>query len=258
MDDDFLKKHQVRPNPQFVESLYQEIETQSNRRFAMLFKNMKKPIRLSLVVLCTLLAIGLFSFVFSPTVRAAMQSLFTLNGVEVGVDEETGEIVTSGNTDAIIAQDAHAVLIDGGSEAPIIQDGGKVTFEDVVVEVESAASSRETVTVTDLATRFPDFVLPTNVPAGYELSPDATVVNGTLIGVDWRNATGQMIHYEWGGEAATENNSVVSLQTFDPTGEGGIFMGGLVIASGQSKGVNYSIAATDLSLSEAALQEMAP
>ena len=80
MNDDFLKRHQKRPEPQFAENLYQKIE-QPNifRRFYMFTRKMHPTYQIMVI----LIGVFLFSTMVSSEVRAMVKSLFTFNGVEV-------------------------------------------------------------------------------------------------------------------------------------------------------------------------------
>ena len=84
MNDDFIIRHKQRPDPKFVERLYQTINSTSPRSNPMY----KRPIFMAAIVLL-LAAVLIFSF--SPTARAAVEALLTFNGVTVSVDEETGK-----------------------------------------------------------------------------------------------------------------------------------------------------------------------
>ena len=132
-----------------------------------------------LVLLALFLAAGL-TLAFSPAARAAVQAIFSFNGVTVSIDDETGELVASGNTEAIVQQSADSITIQG-------EDG---SLAGVVV----ADTSLEILDVTELLERFPDLVLP-DVPQGYTLAPQGQLSDDGTLTFTWTNATGQLINY---------------------------------------------------------------
>ncbi|HFC12133.1 MAG TPA: hypothetical protein ENJ56_04760 [Anaerolineae bacterium] len=254
MNDDFLKKHRVRPNPHFVESLYQTLETKNKRTFSMFSTNKMRPAFFALAIF---LGVGLLTLAVSPTARAAIEALFTFNGVEVTVDDNTGNIVATGNTDAIIDQTDHSILIQ--SADPNEMMGMSVD----ALEIAPVDSS-------ELATLAPDFVLPTHLPAGYTLDDEAFVSDG-VVSVSWTNSAGDTIHYNWGNPplpddlalpegAIVVTDSSADFPSIDPytvipnfTGDGE-----MAVLAGEQDGVAYSILATDTSLGEAVLQAIVP
>lgn len=133
-----------------------------------------------LVTLALLLAAAL-TFAFSPSARAAVQDIFSFNGVHVSIDEDTGKLVTSGNTDAIIEQGDNYVAIQGedGSAAGVVVAG---------------SLAGEQVTISELLSRYPDLTLP-NVPAGYTLDDRAMIMEDGSLAVSWTNAAGYVINY---------------------------------------------------------------
>ena len=282
MNDDFLKKHRIRPNSDLVDSISERLETNDLRRTDM-FANKLRPTILTFVAL-----IGVFAltFAFSPAVRAAVQSLFTFNGVEVSVDEESGELIVSGNTDAILYQDENSVMIAG-------EDGTEMAGMSIVNVVETP------INVDDIPSQFPEFVMPTNLPAGYELQPEAITFDG-MVSVTWENAEGDWISYMWGemmmpdmpsmelpegaelvdvlggdvdmdeavmiditdedidlselpAEFAEEISSLMQPYQIVPSPEGDI-----ALLMSESNGVSVQVSASDTSLTEAELQSIIP
>ncbi|MGB1252288.1 MAG: hypothetical protein ACPG8W_16840 [Candidatus Promineifilaceae bacterium] len=266
MNDDFLKKHRIRPNSDLVDSITDRLETQQTRRTDM-FANKLRPTLLTLAAF-----IGLFAltFAFSPAVRAAVQSMFTFNGVEVSVDEATGELVASGNTGAIVYQDANNIMVQGEDENEM---QGISVF----------ASNESAVDVAEIPTIAPDFVMPTNLPAGYELEPQAILFDDT-VAVTWTNADGDFLSYHWGEMPTPDDISflgdaeVINLTGGEIDLEGvpaemiehmeammqpyqilpGFDGNDIAILSGESDGVPFQITASDTTLTEVDLQAIAP
>jgi hypothetical protein len=96
-------------------------------------------------------------FVFSPAARAALETIFNFNGVNVSVNMDTNQLIVSGNLDAVVEQTDHSVTIMGENG----EEGGAGI---------AVAQAVELVNVTDLLSNHPDLILP-NVPTVYELDP---------------------------------------------------------------------------------------
>ncbi len=187
MNDDFLKKHRVRPNPHFVESLYQSIENPKQRKNIMFKEKLFSKDKMRTVVLLSLslLVVTMLTFAISPTVRAAVKSLLSFNGVEVTVDSETGDLRAEGNSDAIVYQDDNTVFV-------VSEDGS------TAVGVSNGDREPNLMSLDEVATAFPGFELPTNLPDGYTLEPNADIVFGKIVTVRWYNKAGDSIIYWWG------------------------------------------------------------
>ncbi len=187
MNDDFLKEHRVRPNPHFVESLYQSIENPKPRKIIMLKEELfsKGKMRTAVLLSFSLLIVTILTFAISPTVRAAVKSLLSFNGVEVTVDSETGDLRAEGNSDAIVYQDDNIVFVES-------EDGS------MAVGVSNGEREPNLMSLDEVAAAFPDFELPTNLPDGYTLEPNADIVFGKVVTVRWYNEAGDSIAYWWG------------------------------------------------------------
>ena len=176
MNDDFLKRHWQRPDPKFVDRLSIQLNSTPQRSIPMSTRILRPAL---LVTLALFLAAAL-TLTFSPTARAAVQEIFSFNGVTVSVDDETGKLVTSGNLDAVVQQSDNSVTIQG-------EDGSMagVAVADLTVEM---------LAVAELLERFPDLVLP-DVPEGYTLAPEGQLTDDGTLTFTWTNAVGQMISY---------------------------------------------------------------
>lgn len=271
MNDDFLKKHQIRPTTDFVESLHETLEIRDQRTFNM-FTNKMRPALLTLTIL---LGVGLLSFAFSPSVRAALQSIFTYNGVEITVDDGTGLLTATGNTEAIVSQTDHSIMIQG-------------IDSNEIVGMSIPAIEETPISIDELATIAPDFVLPTNLPAGYELNPEAYIFGDTdVVSVNWTNAAGETISYNWGelsfpdeltqelaqfeGDDIVVVTGATDLSELPPEVAAKLAEhaqpykivpdlngGELAILNDEQDGVAYQISATDTTLGETVLRAIAP
>ena len=220
-----------------------------------------------LVILALFLAAGL-TLAFSPAARAAVQAIFTFNGVTVSVDDETGELVASGNTGAIVQQSDDSITIQG-------EDG---SLAGVVV----ADTSLEILDVTELLARYPDLVLP-DVPQGYTLAPQGQLSDDDTLTFTWTNAAGQMINYlrspnlpqnviitgMGGGEPAPGSEAYPAVGVIGATGpdpefpQGDLEMlsAGANLTAGyawEAGGYLHILSTTDPALSESDLQAMLP
>jgi hypothetical protein len=135
----------------------------------------------ALLVTLALVTTAIMIFTFSPSARAALETILTFNGVTVSVDQDTGKLVVSGNTDAVVEQTDHSVTIRGenGEEA-----GAGI----------AAAQAVESVNVSDLLTSHPDLILPT-VPSSYSLQPQVESVGDSLTFI-WQDSRGHLIIYK--------------------------------------------------------------
>jgi hypothetical protein len=277
MKDDFIKSHRQPPDPQFVEQLYQKINaypTQS-RSYPML----KRTLRFALLSTLALLLVAAVTLTVSPAARAAVQSIFSFNGVDVSVDDSTGKLVTSGNTDAILQQTDHSVVIQGKN--------GEIAGMAI-------ASASQQVDVSQLLSQYPDLPLP-NVPAGYSLQPQGQLFDDGSLTITWTDTAGNTITFQrtkpvsfqvgadgTAGEPPDSGQTSVGSITVasPPTGtidEGGLTVSGegQVITStmSASSGVQaspfpaytwekgeytYMLTTTDASLTQADLQAMLP
>ncbi|MCA9967547.1 MAG: hypothetical protein KC423_25030 [Anaerolineales bacterium] len=214
-------------------------------------------LRAAFMLPLAVLIAAFLTLAISPTARAAVQSLFSFNGVEVTIDPETGKLRAEGNSDAILYQDDQSVFImgeDGKSGVGISQAESTVALE--------------VVPVAEVAQTVPDFVLPTNIPAGYEMATEAAVADGVVV-IDWHNEAGDTITYQWGTPPVPDNagdqkmlealNAEV-VEVAPPgyqqaTGMDGTELG---LYNGESNGVPVQIITTDTSLTAEILQAMIP
>ena len=143
----------------------------------------KRILRPALLVTLALMLVAVLTLAFSPAARAAIQGFFTYNGVTVGVDDTTGKLVTSGNTDAIIAQTDHEVTIQGAN--------GEIAGAGIA----QAQMDGEMVNVSDLLSRYPDITLPTVVP-GYTLEPQGQAMTDGSLLFTWTDPAGHVITYQ--------------------------------------------------------------
>ncbi|MEM7330602.1 MAG: hypothetical protein AAF490_00830 [Chloroflexota bacterium] len=117
-DDNFLKKHRKRPDPEFVETLFQDINQPRRNKLTHFLRNSPRW-RLALVGVSIIVILFALSFIFSPSVRAACTKLFSLNGIEFGADEALGGLsVVSDWSDAIIKQKDEIIVFKTESVMP--------------------------------------------------------------------------------------------------------------------------------------------
>ncbi len=138
----------------------------------------KRP---ALMIALALLVAAILTLTFSPAARAAVQSIFDFNGVTVSIDDETGKLVTSGNTDAIIEQGDNYVAIQGEDNA-------------VAGVVVASNADGDVVDANELISQFPDLVLP-DVPDGYTLDAQALRMDDGSLSFSWTDAAGNVINY---------------------------------------------------------------
>jgi hypothetical protein len=228
--------------------------------------------RNSAVLLITLALVitAILTFTFSPAVRADVESILNFNGVTVSVDKETGKLLVSGNTDAVVEQTDHSVEIKG--------ENGDYAGAGI-----AAAQVVESVNVSDLLNSHPDLTLPT-VPADYSLQPQVEVVGDSMT-FTWQDSSGHLITYQR-GPAALEGGGMPDSQIVgssehpiieqpiasdsQPTpeihsGNGFISIGGNYNYSGPDITYNWvaggfynELIIMDTTLSEADLQAMLP
>jgi hypothetical protein len=218
--------------------------------------------RTALLVTLVLVLTAVLAFTFSPAVRADVESILNFNGVTVSVDPNTGKLLVSGNTNAVIEQTDHYVTIQGenGEEA-----GAGIAVPQAV----------ESVNVSDLLTSHPDLSLPT-VPAGYSLQPQVEVAGGSMT-FTWKDSSGHLIFYQRTLESSMEiigsqegSSELPTASDGQPTpviqsGAGFISIGGEYNYSGPdivytwvAGGYFHELTITDTALSEADQQAMLP
>jgi hypothetical protein len=264
MNDDFLKRHWQRPDPKFVDRLSIQLNSTPQRSIPMSTRILRPVL---LVTLALFLAFAL-TLTFSPAARAAVQAIFTFNDVTVSIDDETGALIASGNTDAIVQQTDNSVTIRG-------EDG---SMAGVVV----ADASVEMLGVAELLERYPDLVLP-QAPEGYTLAAQGQLSNDGTLTFTWTSAAGQMITYVRspsllenvlitgmvGGEAVSSNQPYPAVGVIGGTGpalefpQGGLEMlsAGATLTAGyvwETGGYLHLLSTTDPELSEVDLQAMQP
>lgn len=224
-----------------------------------MFTNKMRPAFLTAIVL---VGIATLVITVSPTVRATIFSIFTINGVEVGQDEETGELIIEGNPDAIIYQDEDTVIIDESSE----DEPDRYTI------IKSRLMLPENFPIEELETLYPEFTMPTNLPDGYELIPVAFKLDqyGVGVGVGWMNSDEHQITYMWNEstpvdfsdeelDALEERGYTVErdtppqfLETFEQ------FSDVVILSDISDDGINQSLSSTDVSFTEEELRAMLP
>lgn len=121
------------------------------------------------------------TLVVSPQARAAVEALLSFNGVNVSVGDD-GKLVVTGNTDAVVQQDDYSVAIRGANGCEM-------------AGVAIAPPTTSTfVPSTELATRYPDLVVP-QAPDDYRLADQAEVVSDGSLVLTWTNTAGESITY---------------------------------------------------------------
>jgi hypothetical protein len=165
---------------------------------------LKRILRPALLVIAALMVTTLLTLAFSPAARAAVQGFFTFNGVTVSVDEQTGKLVTSGNTDAIITQTDHEVTIQG--------ENGEVAGAGIA----QAQMDGGMVLVSDLLSRYPDLTLP-RVPSGYTLEPQAQLMTDGSLLFTWTDPAGLFITYQRSSNPLQSLGAESSLGSADGT-----------------------------------------
>lgn len=187
--------------------------------------------RPALLTLLALLTLSVLAFSFSPTVRAAVQSMFSFNGVNVIIDEETGKLSTEGNLDAVVFESDNMVVIEGGDGAIVnapssadeealrtqiaeqlgvspdevrlsVNEEMEMPLEEVLIEeqivVFGGESIVEEVGVDEILTENPNLALLTNLPSGYEMNQTGFMDDSGLVGIYWQNGNGDTITYIMG------------------------------------------------------------
>jgi len=273
MNDDFIKSHRQRPDPKFVERLYQRLNsTPTPQRSYSMFKRIFRP---ALLVTLALILVAALTFAFSPAARAAVQALLTFNGVTVSVDESTGNLVTSGNPDAILKQSSHEVVIQGNNGETTAIGVARPVDGETVNTFDFLRDGKMT-NVNDLLSRYPDLTLPT-APSGYTLQPQGQFTSDGTIMVTWTDAAGHNITYQRSPNPlpATGPVNAISGQAND---SGAVIESGTVSESGsvalpptsgaeptplatyrwEAGGYFHMLIATDSSMKEADLQAMLP
>jgi hypothetical protein len=162
----------------------------------------KRILRSALLVILALTLVAVLTLTFSPSARAAIQGFFTFNGVTVGIDEKTGKLVISGNTDAIIQQTDHEVTIQG--------ENGEVAGAGIA----QAQMDGEMLNVSDLLSRYPDLTLPTS-PYAYTLEPQGQLMTDGSLLFTWTDLTGHLITYQRSSNSLPELSSVNSSASTD-------------------------------------------
>jgi hypothetical protein len=146
----------------------------------------------ALIVVMALILATVLTFTIFPSARAAFLELFNFNGVSIGFDEETGKLITSGNTDSITEQTDNSVTIqdDNGNIASV----GVATIDGDMTDLTD---------LPELLADKPDVRLPV-VPEGYIQQNQVQVsTNGSLI-FTWMSAANSIITYERSDAAKPE------------------------------------------------------
>ncbi len=248
----------------------------------------RRTMRYAILAVLALALAAALTFTFSPAARAAVQSIFSFNGVDVAVDDSTGKLVTSGNTGAIIQQDDHSVVIQG--------QNGEIAGMAVAPKAQAVDASQ-------ILSQYPELVLPA-VPAGYTLEAQGQLFeDGSLI-LTWKDVAGNTITYQRTrpilvsvgsgpdgqvppgsepGQVITDTTQIVSGNAGGVLPEAGLAVSGgdtvitstltengpqTAVSFGQTTpgavytweadGYAYMLAASDASLTQADLQAMLP
>lgn len=216
--------------------------------------------RPALLILLAMVIAAVLTITFSPTVRAAVETILTFNGVTVSVDGDTGKLVVSGNLDAVVEQTDNSVTIKG--------ENGEEAGAGIAV-----AQAVESVNVSDLLAAHPDLTLPT-VPAGYTLQPQAELA-GSGMTVTWQDSSGHMIIYQRSPASIQPERPVSQDGDRGPSiasggqptpvvnsGTGfigvGAYSGPMVTYNWEAGGYFHELIITDTALSEADLQAILP
>lgn len=201
-------------------------------------------------ITASLLITSILVFVFSPAARAALETIFNFNGVNVSVNMDTNQLIVSGNLDAVVEQTDHSVTIMGENG----EEGGAGI---------AVAQAVELVNVTDLLSNHPDLILP-NVPTVYELDPQGESA-GEDLKFTWRDPAGHMIIYSLSRLSIQEGATAIPDGISEPSlnsGNGVMTIDGLsvsiLIYSWETNGFLRELMLTDLTLSGPALQAMLP
>lgn len=285
MNDNFFKRHQKRPEPLFVETLYQKIEKQNKfRRFYMYVQRMRLTQKLMIVLVSVLI----FAMAFSSEARAAIISLFSFSGVEVFFDDTTNQLFAEGDEGAIKHESGDKIVIygaetnelfavwidpDSGEIFQSINELDKVSAKPTKdyskktdVQKDGAKSTKKNVKmvkVTELGSLFPDFQIPTDVPDGYILTPVGTLIEDSL-GLNWyHQSEEETLFYLWGESALkvqqklglSKSTAPFAIVTFEFEEKGNLEV---AVLHGETDGVPFIIYASDSTLTEDQLLEMLP
>jgi hypothetical protein len=177
MNDDFISRHRQQPDPEFVERLYMKNNT-NNKRSLPMSKRIFSP---AFIVVIALILATVLTFTIFPSARAAFLELFNFNGVSIGFDEETGKLITSGNTDSITEQTDNSVTIQ--------DDNGNIALIGV------ATIDGDMINLPELLADKPDVKLPV-VPEGYIPQDQVQLTTDGELIFTWMNGDGSIITYK--------------------------------------------------------------
>lgn len=200
-------------------------------------------LRLARMLTLMFLVVSLLTLAFSPPVRAAVLKLIgSYNGVTIAVDPETDGLVVSGNTGSVLYQDENEVFIANADG----QEGVAVIRPDT-----------ERVALSSLLARYPDFRMPSSLPAGYTADADGILFEyegreGLM--VSWRNKAGERITFYRGKQPANEVGTVTPsfVVTADLQGNDHAQL------TWEADGYFFQIIATDVGLTERDLSSIVP
>ena len=246
-------------------------------------------LRFAFLALILFLALGMLAFAFSPTVRAAVQAMFSFNGVEIYTDRETGKLSVGGNTDAVIFENGDVVMIEGElGEITVESANGEISDELLAQILEESAEdpsgrvgltifggdkAPDKITFEEAQRIMPTFEIPSVVPKGYELEPYVLQTSDQGVAVVWYNAEWETISYLFGQvdppELTEEEKRQFETQgisweefSFDYSPPEGfnIHTGipGATLAGTTDDGISYVITTNDDDLTEAGMRAMAP
>jgi len=190
-----------------------------------MIENKLRPVMLALLAI---LAVGVLTFAISPDVRARIGELSIMQPFVDGVVIDTSDPDTLTISRSVVGE----------------EDTDNIPLEDM-----------EPVSDSELAEKYSEFVLPTNVPAGYTFDSPVKRIYPDVLVATWNNDAGnEIVYYYWGymNAYAPEGKETEladgSIDVEFGAGEGHIF----------DYGVQSYIRATDMSLTEADLEAMLP
>ena len=239
MNDEFLKKHRVRPDAEFVEALYENLEQSENRRFRMFSNRPRLRLRSIFASTFVLMGLALFVFMASPTAKNKVQSWWQSNENSlIAINSEEFEPVAIGTQI---------------SNTPTTINTSQPSDPDIGYEY---------LPYDRLTEKFPEFVLPTDLPEGYQLSPDgAQHWKDGSVAVVWLKEKENFIAYSH-GDNSTINRPGTDLYNdhapyfYESTAPSGKI--DMLNLNGVLDGYFHSISTDDLTLTEELLLSLVP
>ncbi len=189
MNDEFLKKHNVRPDAEFVEQLYQDLEKSEQRTLSRFFRPDKFNLWLKSATVMALLLIGFIVF-------TTVTNTNILDVVQSWRNPEIAELVSVSDTNEGIEPAVVKIKTEVSETLPISSQTG------------DSQGEFEFLPYDQIPTRYPEFTIPTDVPLGYELIPEgAQLHEDGDIALVWFKGHENFLSYTY-GQAVAFNDQI--------------------------------------------------